>query len=333
MNTEWKTKLNADPIPWLLESNPWTRYRTMIDLLDYPVDNDDITDTLSNLVSHPQIQQLMDTAGQWFPQSVTRHNVPTLSHYTLATLVEFGLTVKHPLIKKLVDKVLMKWEDGAIAIRQTLPEKGNGFTKPDPNADEWHAMPCDSPLITSVLLEAGVNDNRLDKSISLIQKRWSDPNGWFCHFFFVEGQFKKMQIGCPMAGLLALHLFSRTAMTVPKDIILNAFAPLDFHFKSGKSLYFFGRSKKFWTLKYPFVWYNALYLADVLTRFEILKTKPMIKELIDWLLSQQNDEGRFKPTSMFMTYKGWDFANKKEPSPWMTMLCCRILKNYYEEKP
>ena len=55
----------------------------------------------------------------------------------------------------------------------------------------------------------------------------------------------------------------------------------------------------------------------------------LLKEIIDWILASQDEDGRFKPTSMFMHYKNWDFADKKENSPWITYLCCKILKQYY----
>ena len=90
-----------------------------------------------------------------------------------------------------------------------------------------------------------------------------------------------------------------------------------------------GRSKRFWRLKYPFVWYNALYVADVLSRFTHLKDEILLREMVEWILESQDENGRFAPTSMFLHYKDWDFSNKKEPSPWITYLCCRILKRYY----
>jgi hypothetical protein len=48
-----------------------------------------------------------------------------------------------------------------------------------------------------------------------------------------------------------------------------------------------------------------------------------------WIKKLQDNDGRYKPTSIFMKYKGWDFANKKEASPWITYLCCKILKQFY----
>jgi len=73
-------------------------------------------------------------------------------------------------------------------------------------------------------------------------------------------------------------------------------------------------------------------LAEVLTRFKFLRDDVLVKELIEWIKKSQDGDGKFKPTSMFMIYKGWNFAKKKEPSPWITYLCCKILKRYYSNK-
>ena len=132
-----------------------------------------------------------------------------------------------------------------------------------------------------------------------------------------------------MAGLMALEVFSQIPELKESEYAKNAFEPIQFHKDYGKSIYYFGRSKKFWTLKYPFVWYNALYMAEVLTRFDFLKTNPIVKELIEWIEASAEKDGRYKPTSMFLSYKGWDFANKKEASPWITYLSYNVLNRYY----
>ena len=245
------------------------------------------------------------------------------------TLAELGVTDRVPKMKTLIQKAQNHIRDDCFAIRQTLPEKGEGMSAADPNANQWHALPCDSPLVTYALLLAGVRDDSVKRSVERLQAYWSSEKGWFCDFFFVQGHRKKYRIGCPMAGLMALQVFSQSMKLKESQAAKNAYAPLQFHRDLGKSLYYFGRGKKFWTLKYPFVWYNGLYLADVLTRFDFLKGDLLVQELIDWIEGMQDENGRFKPTSMFLSYRGWDFANKKEPSPWITFLCCRILKRWY----
>ncbi|MCR4422605.1 MAG: hypothetical protein NUV32_09065 [Exilispira sp.] len=91
-----------------------------------------------------------------------------------------------------------------------------------------------------------------------------------------------------MARLQVLEMLSYLSEP-DSNLIINAFEPIKFHREFGKSLCYFGRSKRFWKLKYPYVWYNALYLADILTRFKILKNELLVKELIEWIKSSQND--------------------------------------------
>ena len=325
----WKKRLNDDPVEWLLESNPWTKHKTLTDLLELPHDSDEVTKAKKELINHEKIKSLISETAQWFPVSYARHNNPAISHYKLRMLSDFGLTVEDDNIMAIALKVVEHSEDGFLAFRQKLPGKHTGFIKSDPTSDEWHALPCDSPLLTHSLLSIGFKAPEVIRSAELIKQKWSSSVGWFCHLYFVNNMFKRLQVGCPLAGLMALELFSAIPELKKSEYARNAYEPIKYHRESGRSLYYFGRSKKFWKMKYPFVWYNALYMADVLTRFKILKKEALVKELIKWIQDSQDEQGRFKPTSMFRSYKEWDFANKHEPSPWITFLCCRILKNYY----
>ncbi|MBC8185827.1 hypothetical protein H8E88_32470 [candidate division KSB1 bacterium] len=254
----WQNILNGDPIPWLLESNPWTKYRTLVDLLDLPKDSSEVTAAYQELIKHPQIQTLINETTEWFPQCITRHNVPYLSHYKFLMLAECGIEKKEKQIQEIIKKATSHIKENSFSIMQILPQKGEGFPKPDPDATEWHALPCDSPLITYTLLLLDYADERIQKSIDKLKEHWKTKQGWFCNFFFVESQFKKFQIGCPMAGLMALQVFSLVPGLKESEYAQNAYEPIKFHKDYGKSIYYFGRSKKFWTFKYPFVWYNAL---------------------------------------------------------------------------
>ena len=328
----WKTKLNADPISWLLDSNPWTRYRTMTDLLEVDSSNPDLLKSRADLLQHEQVQKLVKEVQDWITIAPTRNNDSKISYFKLRMLADFGIRHDDLEISEVVDKATEHIIEDMFAIRGELPEKparGDKYEKPDLYTDVWHVSPCNSPAITAALIGLGVQSEALDSAVKALKYRWVDKIGWFCHFFFVESQHKKLQVGCPIAGLMALDVFSRVPGLQESDQARQAFEPIKFHEDYGKNLYYFGRSKRFWTFKYPFVWYNALYLADVLTRFDFLKDEPVVKQLVEWIVKSQDTDGRFKPTSIFMEYKHWDFSNKKEPSPWMTFLCCRILKKYY----
>jgi len=332
MQTKWQGKLNSNPLPWLLESNPWTKYKTLTDLMDMPLSSLEVKRAKQELCNNTNIKSLIKESSNWIVKAPTRNNDPKISYFKLRMLTDFGLNVKDAGIQEIVNKAIEHVENEIFAVIGVLPrrpKKGEKFTKPDLFTDEWHVSPCNSPVITYALLKLGYKNVEGEKAVSALKEKWTTKQGWFCHFFFVDSMFKKLQIGCPMAGLVALEVFSLIPELKESSYAKNAYEPLKFHREYGKSIYYFGRSKKFRALKYPFVWYNALYLADVLTRFDFLKKEKLVKELIDWIEKSQDEKGRFKPTSMFMEYKGWDFANKKEPSPWITFLCCRILKRWY----
>ena len=324
----WLTKLKRNPIDWLLSGNPWTRRMTLTGLLDEKNDSAEVVQAVDDLHNDAMVGRLMEEARGWFAVPPKRHDDARMSHYQLKMLADFGFDASHGTIKAITQSAMDHVENGHFAIKQALPEKGSR-QQIDDRFDEWHALPCDSPLISTTLYRLGNRSQALMDSIESMKAKWNTETGWFCHLFFVESQHKKHGIGCMMAGLQALELFSLFPDSENDVFIGNAFAPLEYHKQYGKSLYYFGRSKRFWSLKYPFVWYNALYVADVLSRFDRFKEELLLKEIVEWIVESQDDNGRFTPTSMFMHYKDWDFSNKKEPSPWVTFLCCKILKRYY----
>ena len=263
----WKTKLSADPIPWLLESNPWTRYRTMTDLIELDGSNPDMIKTKTELLQAEQVQKLAHEVKDWISIAPTRNNDSKISYFKLRMLADFGVRQEDLDLSVVIEKATRNVIEDMFAIRGELPEKHSKaakYKKPDLKTDVWHVSPCNSPAITAALLGLGVQSEPLDSAVTALKYRWADKIGWFCHFFFVESQHKKLQVGCPIAGLMALDVFSRIPDLRESDQARQAFEPIKFHKDFGKTLYYFGRSKKFWTFKYPFVWYNALYLAYVL---------------------------------------------------------------------
>jgi len=331
-NSKWLNKLNDNPIDWLLESNPWTRYRTLTDLLEYEKDSKEVNEAHACLIKDKSIIKLIQETSEWMPKAATRNNDPQITYFKLRMLSEFGLDMNDPGIDDIYKKATKHIQEDIFACKGRIPErpeKGHEFVKPDLAADVWHISPCNSPVITYSLYGLGYRTDMVMKSIDKLKSFWDSEIGWFCHFFFVEGQHKKVKSGCPIAGMMALDVFSVLPELKESIFSKNAYAPILFHKVFGKTLYYFGRSKKFWTLKYPFAWYNGLYLADVLSRFDFLKKSPVLQECIDWIIQNQDKNGRFKPTSIYMPYKDWDFGNKKEPSPWITLLSCRVLKRYF----
>lgn len=328
----WQEKLNGDPIPWLLSSNPWTKYASMVNLLNISPASLEAKEAKKNLLEHPLVIEQIKETGQWLTKAATRNSNANISYFKLRMLSDFGLNIHDAGIEQIIKKAISHNIEDMFAVRGRTPDmqkQGKEYIPSDPYANIWHVSPCNSPVITYSLLALEYTGDEVINAVKALQEKWVTPQGWFCHFFFVESQYKKLQAGCPMAGIMALDVFSLIPELKESKYAQNAFEPILFHRDYGKTLYYFGRSKKFWTMKYPFVWYNALYLADVLTRFDFLKGNELVENLVDWIESSQDNNGRFTATSVFLPYKEWDFNNKKEPSPWITYLCCKILKQWY----
>ena len=84
-------------IEWLLESDePWTRYRTRLDLLGQSPDSAEVCADRQRLLKHPLVQRLIDKAQHWGDQPLKRHNDAGHPLYALSTLADFGLRASDP---------------------------------------------------------------------------------------------------------------------------------------------------------------------------------------------------------------------------------------------
>jgi hypothetical protein len=148
---------------------------------------------------------------------------------------------------------------------------------------------------------------------------------------------------CPIANVYALkalslvpeYLDSPTTRAGCETLLAHwadfararAVAGTEMAFKPRK-LYLFGVGTDFRKLKYPFVWYDILHVADVLSRFPVVHGDPHFLDMLGTISDQADeaDGGRFTATSMYRAWKGWSFADKKRPSPWLSFLVWRIQK-------
>jgi len=96
--------------------------------------------------------------------------------------------------------------------------------------------------------------------------------------------------------------------------------------QSERKIYMFGIGTDFRKLKYPFVWYDILHVVDVLSRFPFIHADPRFREMVETITVQADGEGHYTANSMYRAWKGWSFADKKHPSPWLTFLVLRVIK-------
>jgi hypothetical protein len=321
---------NDDVIRWLLESDePWTRSRTLVDLLDRPEDDVEVQAARAEMLAHPQVQALIAEAATWPGYALKRHNDAKHPLYKFSTLADFGMQAGDPGIATGIEAVMIhQSQEGAFQIPMNIPESRGGTGE-----DTWMWMLCDAPTLLYVLLAMGLGDDlrvkrAVDHLVSLV-----DENGWRCKA--AASEMGKMFRGpgrkddpCPIVNVYALKALAQVPELLDSPATRTGAEMLLWHWEhqTERKLYLFGIGTDFRKLKYPFVWYDILHVADVLSRFPFVHDDPRFRGMVDTITAQADEAGRYTATSMYRAWKGWSFADKKNPSPWLAFLVLRVVK-------
>ena len=77
--------------------------------------------------------------------------------------------------------------------------------------------------------------------------------------------------------------------------------------------------------KAPFIWFDILHIADVLSQFESARNDPRFREMLNIIQDKSEEDDLFKAESVYLSWKEWDFGQKKIPSGWITFLVYRLI--------
>jgi hypothetical protein len=321
-------------VEWLLESQePWTRYRTLVDLLDRPEDDPLVLKARAEMLAHPQVRELVACLSTWGDRPLKRHNDASHPIYKLSTLADFGLgsgdtppgsDVGMPdIVQAVMDH---QAPEGAFQTVVNIPERFGGTGQ-----DAWSWMACDAPTLLYSLLAMGLGNDpclcpAVEHLVSLVH-----GNGWRCAASPDLGRFRgpgRKDDPCPIASVYALRALGQVPDLVDSHIARTGVEMLLGHWErqGERKLYLFGIGTDFRKLKYPYVWYNLLHVVEALSHFPFVHTDWRFLEMVRAITDQADQQGRHTASSMYRAWKGWSFADKKNPSPWLTFLVLRILK-------
>ncbi len=318
----------TDPIHWLLDSDePWTRYRTRLDLLDQPPDDPAVRSARADLLAHPQVQDLLARAATWGQRPLKRHSDASHPLYALSSLADFGLRADDPGLTDIVEGVLAhQAPEGAFQTLVNIPKAFGGTGE-----DAWTWIACDAPTLLYSLLGLGLGgDERVKRGVAHLASL-VDDNGWRCRAAPELGKFKgpgRRADPCPIANVYALKALSLVPELLESPAAQAGVDMLLWHWahQTERKLYLFGIGTDFRKLKYPYVWYNLLHVVEVLSRFPFAREDERLKEMVTAITDQADERGRYTATSMYRAWKGWSFADKKTPSPWLSLLVLRVQK-------
>jgi len=315
-------------ISWLLsEGAPWVRYRTLVDLLDRSQDDPEVIATRQAMLEHPAVQALIAEAAAWPGYPLKRHNDAKHPLHKLAVLADFGLRADDPGMDRVIAAVMAhQSSEGAFQTIVLVPKAFGGTDK-----EMWTWMLCDAPTLLYALLGFGLGDDErvqaaVEHLVSLVRE-----NGWPCAASPDLGKFRgpgRKADPCPIVNVYALKALSQVPGLFDSPATRAGVEMLLWHWEhqAERKIYLFGIGTDFRKLKYPFIWYDILHVTDVLSRFPFARRDPRLREMVEVILSKQDDQGRFRPESVWMAWKGWEFGQKKAPSPWITLLALRVTK-------
>jgi hypothetical protein len=195
--------------------------------------------------------------------------------------------------------------------------------------DTWAWAPCDAPLILYALIQFGLGDDPRVRKALAFHLGLLFENGWRCTPSAELGKFRgpgKKEDPCPFANLIMLKtlaLLPEFADSPPARTAAETLLQC-WQNRREQHPYMFYMGTDFCKLKAPLVWYDILNVADALSRFPWLRFDPRLLEMVEIIRSRADSEGRFTPESIWTAWKDWDFGQKKQPSPGLTLLAHRI---------
>ncbi len=157
----------------------------------------------------------------------------------------------------------------------------------------------------------------------------AQENGYRCAAAPELGRFKgpgRRADPCPVANVYALKALSLIPEQREGEAARRAAEMLldNWEHRRERKHFLFGMGTDFKKLKYPFVYFDILHVLEALSRFPFVHTDPRFREMLAAVTAQADADGRYTAGSMYQAWKGWSFADKKNPSPRLTLLVMRV---------
>lgn len=328
----WRDSLLSDPTHWLLEEdNPSVRYFTLVDILDQPPDNTDITQARRDIMKTgvvPGILAKQKEGGHWeraedfYIRTKFRGTV-----WQMIILAELGADGRDKRIQKTCEFILEWSQDrksGGFAYQGS--EKGGGFHS--------GVIPClTGNMVWSLIRFGYLDDPRVRQGIDWItgHTRYDDGmdsklGGWpyakreacwgrhTCHLTVVKA----------LKALAEIPEKKRTPK-IKKVIEQGAEYLLRHHlFKRSHNLERVAKPK--WTkLGFPWMWdTDVLEMLLILTRLGYRDDR--MRDALDLIIFKQDPNGRWilehSDNGRFQV----DIERKGKPSKWITLNALKVLK-------
>jgi len=309
----------------LANGDPWLKYATRQNLLDESKDS--LTDLRLQALSDPRIEGYLSDIADYHSILVRNHKDPDLPIHKLLFLLDIGLDTDVPEIQTAVERI-MENKDGN-GVYQSLTNIPKHFGGSGEDTFGWCL--CDAPLLLYALLRAGLDyETHIKQGVEYLVA-FHKECGFPCTVSPEFGKFRgpgRKDDPCPFASLIMLKLLSAIPEYRESEVAISTAMSLLALWESSleRHPYMFYMGTDFRKLKAPALWYDIVSAVDVLSHFDSVKSDTRFVEMVALIRSKQDSDGLYTPEAVFQKFKGWDFGQKKTPSPYLTYLCYRILE-------
>lgn len=345
MGEIWKTKLRADPLPWLLEpDNPSVRYFTLNELFQLSESDTDVLETKELIMSHgviPRILNKQTPTGNWYyPKTVKKYGNSSLvdcgylpkyrgTIWQLLIFAELGAVGRDPRIQKACDYVLE---------RIYMEQNGEGFFTFDPTLTSTYSQaPCFAGNMVFSFSRLGYkNDNRIKKALDWLIKyqrfddgEWATPNEWP-----YKGRRDRCfgSHSCYMGCIKALKAIT-TVSPEERTKQMHDFIQKGAEFFLRHHIYKKSHNltkiikKGYDQMSFPTM-YHSDFLEILLVLTDLGIHDERMSDAIELLLSKQTANGQWilERTPRYMLTK---IETRGKESKWITYRALKILKGYF----
>ena len=334
--TAWMDLLNDDPLPWLLQDeNPTLKHAALRWLVDRPGDDPEVRRSLAATMEADPIAAILAAQhpeGYWVEPGPGYHPKYRGTVWQVIFLDQLGADGSDQRVRRACEYVLSHSQTEAGGFGAA----GGGRSSAPPPSSAIHCL--NGNLLRALIGFGWLSDQHVQRAID-----------WLARSITGEGFTRYYQSGASgpgfccaandklpcawgavkaMLGLARIPAGERTpqvedAIKVGVEFLLSRNpAEADYPFAWGNMK----PSQSWFKLGFPLG-----YVTDVLQTLEVLcelglANDPRLQPAVKWLLSKQDRQGRWRNQYAYSGKTWVDFEKQGEPSKWVTLRACRVVK-------
>lgn len=334
----WTSQLKGDPIPWLLEEDtPAVRHLALRQLLDQPADAPEVQQARAAAMHTDPIAAILAAErpeGFWVKPGPGYTPKYRGTVWQVIFLDQLGADGTDPRIQSACEYILShsQAKTGGFACW----EGGKRDDAPPPPSLAIHCL--NGNLLRALIGFGRLEDERVQRAVDWAARAITGTEGSRYYRSGTSGPGFRCgsndQLPCAWGAIKELLALARIPPDQRTPLLEQAIQQgVDFLFSCdpATAVYPMGwgdtRPSPVWfTLGFP-----VGYEADLLQNLSALCESGFAKDArlrpaIRWLLSQQDDAGRWRNQRAFNGKTWVDFEPQEQPSKWVTLRACAVLK-------